>query len=234
MMELTLAGFDTETAGPDPLTDSIVSASVGIGSVAGWYPQTWLLKQSEPIPARATEIHGITTEQANREGTDPKVALPQIRDALYQAWASGSAVVGYNIVFDFTMLDRNLRRHGFADGFQNRGPVIDPYVFDKAIDRWRKGSRQLSDVAAHYGVQFDKDQAHGAEADAHTTAMLVAELFNNHKPEAPEGTADYMHWLHLWQRDHYKEQRIGFADWRRRKGDPLPEPVNTDWPIQPA
>lgn len=234
-----LAGWDLETTGPDPDTARVVSACVGIASREhGWQPRTWLLRQPEPIPDAATAVHGITTDQANRDGTDPRSALAEITAALDAAWQAGFPVVGANVVYDFTVLDRDRRRYGMG-GLEIRGPVIDVLVLDKAVDRYRRGSRRLTDVAAHYGIEAG--EAHAADGDALTAARLAwwlaAAEIPDHGSAPHPGLATFrpgeldLEELHVFLADAYAFQRASFAEYRRRKGQPLDD-ESTDWPIR--
>lgn len=228
---LPMAGIDLETTGTDPEYAQIVTACVGLQAAGGWTSHTWLLRQSAPIPAEATAVHGITTEYANTNGDDPATALAQIREALYQHWSLGHPVVAYNAPYDMTVLDRNLRRAGLG-GLEIRGPVIDPRVIDKETDKYRKGSRQLTDVCAHYGVALDSNEAHGADADARATCSLARKLGSARLPHAREafGNQPLLN-IHTWQANAYRTAMLDFADYRRRKGQPLDD-ANTEWPMR--
>ena len=204
-----LAGFDIESSGLDVETVSIVTACVGIvwpGSA--WGRVNWLLKQDQPIPAEATAVHGITTEQANTDGMDHATGVREIRDALYTYWAKDAIVVAYNAPYDLTLLDRELRRIG-EPGLDIRGPVIDPLVCDKALDTYRKGSRKLIDTCAHYGIPLDADDAHGAEPDALAATRLAWKL----APQLPVDDGELM----AWQAQAYAKQRASFAQYLRRQ-----------------
>lgn len=170
-----MIGFDLETSGVDPETAHIVTACVGWASASGWRPRNYLLKQTQPIPEAATAVHGISTEHANTHGTDPAETLAEIAETLTNSWAQGTPVVGFNIVYDFTVLDRNLRRHGFP-GLRVTGPVIDCLVLDKATHTFRPGSRKLIDVARHHRIKLTEEEAHGAEADALASCRLAYKL----------------------------------------------------------
>ena len=221
-----LVGFDTETTSPDPETARIVSACIGVAvpSAGTWAPRSWLLRQSEPIPAEATAIHGITTEHANEHGTPAAKAIAQIRDDLYRAWADDMPVVIYNAVYDLTVLDRECRRHDLGV-LDVRGPVLDPLVIDKAVDRYRRGSRKLIDTARHYGVTLDENDAHGAEADAFASVRIAWNLA--HRLDDLDAER-----LMAWQAEHYAEQRRSFAAYRARRGEPLTD-TSTHWPMRP-
>lgn len=223
-------GLDTETTGLDPETANIVTACVGLaGGAHRWTARNWLLQQPTTIPAEATAVHGITTEVANRDGQDTAEGLQQIVDDLYRGWSQGMPLVIYNAPYDLTVLDRNLRRHGL-EPLTVCGPVIDPLVIDKAIDRYRKGSRKLVDVAAHYGITLDAADAHGAEADA-LTACRVAWKQAPLMP-APPGARDALDYLHEWQQTQYADQRAAFAAYLARQGKALDD-ANTVWPMKP-
>ena len=223
--DLPLCSFDLETDSPNPEDAHIVTACVGTASLGGWAPKSWLLKPNRPIPAEATSIHGISTEHAESNGTSRAAGVRGIRDALLTAWSKGYPVVIYNAPFDLTVLDRESRRHGHG-ALPILGPVIDGLVIDKAVDRFRRGSRKLVDVCAHYGIALDS--AHDSTADALASARLAWKLALLLPSEA---LRDDLAELARWQEAQYAEQRLSFADYRRRRGEPLDD-ESTDWPIR--
>ena len=225
-LDKPMTGLDLETDSPNPEDARIVTACTGLASSDGWKPTTWTLKTTRPIAVEAQNIHGITTEHADRTGMDHAAGLVEIRDALRGAWQAGTPVVGWNVVYDLTVLDRELRRHNLG-GLSIDGPVIDGLVLDKAVDRYRKGSRKLVDVAAHYGVELGGD-AHSAEADALAACRIVWKI-GRRNDGLPESADE----LHIFQADAYREQRLSFAEYRRKKGQPLDD-GSTDWPIRPV
>ena len=217
-----MLGLDFETTSVDVETARIVSACAGIASPKGWAPRTWLLQQTEPIPAEATAIHGITTEHANEHGVPAAKALPEIVGDLYRAWEHQMPVIGYNVVYDLTVLDRELRRHGFLP-LEVRGPVIDPFVLDKDADPWRKGSRKLIDTARHHGITLSQEDAHGAEADALTACRLAWKL---------GATWVHLDAIHDSQVGAYRRQRESFAAYLAKQGKQLDDD-NRVWPLKP-
>lgn len=220
-----LVALDTETDGPDPEDARIITACVGTANRDGWAPTNWTLKPERPIPAEAQAVHGLTTEWAAETGQDRATGLRSIRDALVAAWDAGLPVVAYNAVFDLTVLDRELRRIG-EPGLRITGPVIDPLVLDKAVDRFRKGSRKLIDVAGHYGIRLNAADAHGAEPDA-LAAVRVAWKLATH-PDLPTD----LRALHTFQVEAFESQRRSFIEYRRRVGNPIGD-ESVDWPIRP-
>lgn len=236
-----MCGFDLETDSPNPEDARVVTACVGLASPEGWNPRNWTLQTTRPIPVEAQAIHGITTDYANEYGIDHAAGLVEIRDALHAAWELGAPVVGWNVVYDLTVLDRGLRRHGHG-GLRVAGPVIDGLILDKAVDRFRKGSRKLVDVAAHYGIPLGAD-AHGAEADALASCRIAWKL-GAHRPQVADwsktgdgeerltlGEMDLRD-LHAYQVEAYEAQKRSFIEYRRRNGNPLDD-ESTDWPLRP-
>ena len=230
-----LCGFDVETDGTDPESAHIITATVGIvRSQEGWQPRNWLLETDRLIPPAASAIHGVSTEQANREGRDRAEAIAEIAGMVKAAWLAGSAVVAFNASFDLTILDREMRRLGIGR-LALDGMVIDPFVIDKAVDPFRRGSRKLVDVCAHYGIRLDN--AHDAGADALAAARLAWRVAP-YLPVAPNDPATSTRLGISQQQDWHRDQKIGLAKYfRTKKGDPdtaADIEAHLDWPIWPA
>ncbi|GAA0704517.1 exonuclease domain-containing protein [Kitasatospora atroaurantiaca] len=195
-------GFDTETTGTDVERDRIVTAAlVFTGGGVEDATVTYLINPGVPIPVEASNVHGVTTEMA-LAGQDPAAALSDIADKLVAAVAWDMPVIAFNLPFDFTILDRELIRHGLptvmsrVDGAALR--LIDPLVIDRQLDRYRRGSRKLKDVAEHYGVA--PQEWHTAEADA-TAAVHVAEaLFARYPQLGAMSAAELIDAQQLWHR----------------------------------
>lgn len=170
-----ILAFDTETTGVDTETDRIVSAAA-IRMHNGTADTTvWLADPGIEIPTAATEIHGISTEQARAEGQPATDVVIGIIAALSAAVEAGTPLVGHNIVYDLTILDRETRRHLGLDLHTALGGapyVIDTMVLDRVAVPYRRrvseeqGARQLITVAQVYGLGWDEAAAHGAAYDA--------------------------------------------------------------------
>ena len=176
-----LIALDLETTGLDPLEDRIVQAAVvlvagdGAVSEASWDS---IVDPGIPIPAGASKIHGITTERAQLEGMVPIDALQRIAILLNDATDAGTPLVIYNAPFDWPFVLAEARRHGVRISTPQ---IIDPLVIDRAVERYRRGSRKLEAVAMHYG--YDLSQAHDARADA-IAAVAIARAVGARYPEA--------------------------------------------------
>ena len=165
-----LCAFDTETTGVDVDTARVVTACVAVVNDGPVRAATWLADPGVDIPAEATAIHGITTAHARQHGRPAAEVVAEVEAALATAWATGLPVVGFNICYDLTVLDRELRRH-HGRPLTVAGPVVDPLVIDRHYDQYRRGPRKLDAMCAHYGVT--QDGPHTAEGDAVAAARLA-------------------------------------------------------------
>ncbi|RAY11571.1 3'-5' exonuclease [Actinomadura craniellae] len=221
-----LCGFDTETTGADRDTARIVTATlVFVGAGKPTETIDFLIDPGVEIPAEATAIHGITTEQARAGGRKPAEAIREIARRLATAWSDRIPVIGYNVSYDFTVLDRELRRH-CGTALTISGPVVDPHVIDRALDH-RRGRRTLEETCRHYKVRHGG--AHDAAEDALAAARLAWRLARKYPAEV--GDADLAKL--------YRDQ-IG---WSRQWADKLTsywrsqgqnKPADGSWPLRPA
>jgi DNA polymerase-3 subunit epsilon len=227
-----LAAFDLETTGTDTESDRLVTACIawvdGSGQEAPEVRE-WLAWPETDIPQAATDVHGITTAHAREHGLPAAQVAGEVADALVESAARGVAIVAFNASFDLTLLDRETRRHGLdplAEGLaEAKALVVDPFVLDKALDPYRKGSRKLVDVAAHYRVR--QEGAHTASGDAIAAARIAWKIAVLN-PHIARMTATE---LHAYQVQAKQRQAASFADYLRRQGKP--EAVDGSWPLKP-
>jgi DNA polymerase III subunit epsilon len=226
-----LVGFDLETTGTDPDVSRIVTAA--LVDTKGDEPvriTPWLVNPGVPIPAEAAAIHGISTEHAAAQGQPAPEAVEEIAAALCRRLAAGVPVVAFNAPFDLSLLDAELRRHHLPTlrerlGGRPVGPVLDPLVVDRSVDRYRRGSRTLQSVCGVYGVELA--DAHDAGSDA-LAAVRVAVRLAERYPREVGGLplAD----LHERQIGWYTAWAEGFQAWLRREKDPAAV-IDARWPI---
>lgn len=232
-------GVDFESTGVDPLTARIVTACVAYRSESdsGW-TQSWLADAGrELIPEQAIAIHGISTEEAHAEGRPVIDVAEEVRELLQKAWAEGVPVVAMNASYDLSLLNAELVRAGHRE-LSIDGPVLDPFVLDKHIDRYRRGSRRLPDLCTHYGVPHTAADpgddpanaagAHDATADALAALRVLWRIGKKH----PDLAAMTAHELHHLQVKAAAEQALSLtAYWRSiGKGDT----ADGQWPIRRA
>lgn len=180
-----LLAFDLETTGISTETDRIVSAAaIALGGGQDTKPHTWLSDvDGHEIPEAATAVHGISTEQARAHGIPAKEVVEDLVYALGKAATEGTPIVGHNVVYDLTLLDREARRHlgcGLDEAFDlGKLRVIDTIILDRYAAPFRKrvsekqGPYQMKTSAQTYGLPWDDDAAHGAEYDAIMSARVA-------------------------------------------------------------
>lgn len=219
---LPRAAFDLETTGRDPLEARIVTASIVVVNGRSEILQTreWLVNPGVAIPEEAAAIHGITTAQAVAEGMDAATAVAEISAFLADLFQT-MPVMAFNAAYDFTVLDREAKRHMVAP--ISPAPVIDPYIVDKQVDKYRRGKRNLSVMSEFYGVRLL--DAHTSAADAAAT-IGIADAQAAKYADLHVDAAD----LHASQVKWAAEQAAGLQEFFRRK-DPAAV-VDGQWPVR--
>jgi DNA polymerase-3 subunit epsilon len=236
------AAWDTETTGPDPLTDRIVTAAF-IVRTPGAEDRvfTWLINPGVPIPAEATAVHGIDDAKVQAEGREPKDALEEIASYLAHAIGQGMPVIAFNHSFDWSILHYDLQRNGLPTMAERVGPgplpLIDPHVIDKEFFKYVRGqgNRKLKPTAERYNVALN--DWHTAEADA-LAALLIAEEQFGHwftRDLSRLGPDQLFAAQQKWRAG----QQASLQEWFRKKatpeqgGDPA-KVIDGSWPLIPA
>ncbi|GAA1444392.1 exonuclease domain-containing protein [Leifsonia poae] len=221
-----LGVFDLETTGIDVESSRVVSAHVGLLDDTGRVVERhdWLVDPGVEIPAGATAVHGISTAHAAEFGMPAAQAVAEIVAALRELFNRGTPVVAYNAPYDFTLLDREAHRHGISP-LVAPGPIIDPLVIDKAVDKYRRGKRTLEVTALHYGV--DLTDAHDAGADAIAAGRVAQALARVHTEALALEAAE----LHRLQINWCQQQAEDFQAYMRRERDPL-FTTSGAWPVR--
>jgi DNA polymerase-3 subunit epsilon len=227
------AAWDTETTGPNPLEDRIVTAAFIVrGGSREQRVFSWLINPGVPIPAEASDVHGITDDMVQADGQDPKTALDEIATNLARAIEWGMPIVAFNQSFDWSILHYDLLRNGLPTVHDRVGPgplpLLDPHVIDKQVDKYVKGSgmRKLKPTAERYGVELE--DWHTAEADA-LAALLIAEAQFERHPQLNS----------MGPQQLFAAQKAGLQKWFRTRataeqgGDPN-KVIDGSWPLIPA
>jgi DNA polymerase-3 subunit epsilon len=181
-----------------------------------------------------------------------------VEDVLYeigQAVGAGLPIVGHNVVYDLSILDREARRHlgcGLDGAFPlDKLRVIDTRVLDQhVLPRRRRvsptqGPPQLITVAAVYSLPWDEQAAHGSEYDALMAARVayrIGQLIEMPREQRPRfGLGQYQQFdqlrgldvdaLHARQIMLAAEQAAGLQSYFRQK-DPAAV-VRGEWPLIP-
>ena len=184
-----IAVFDLETTGLDLAEARIVTACAveldAAGQVVGQNIE-WLANPGIEIPSQASDVHGVTSEIAIRDGRAADIVVAEILDSLRGFFARGIPVVAYNAPFDFTILHYEALRHGLEP--LKLGSVIDPLVIDKFKDKYRKGKRRLENAAEFYNVTLD--DAHNATADAIAAGRVAQAIAKRWADELPNSASE--------------------------------------------
>jgi DNA polymerase-3 subunit epsilon len=215
--------YDLETDGKEPDDARIIQWCVGViggkAHLPAEGPLSWsgLVKPERPIPDEAAGVHGISTEQAAAEGEDRVKAVQAIALHLANKVGGDAPVVGHNLVYDFTVLDREMRRLGIGslavedNEFARLGQInvrvdgrqvgsfwaIDTMILDKAVDPFRPGPRGSDGEKLGGGRKLTyvtelygvpiRGAAHDASADAFGAARLAFKL-----AQRADAAADYV------------------------------------------
>ncbi|GHF39497.1 3'-5' exonuclease [Streptomyces mashuensis] len=227
-----LAAFDTETTGVDVERDRIVSAAFVTQSQAGASPLVtrWLVNPGVPVPEESTAIHGLSEEHLQRHGRWPAPVMEEVARALAGHATRGIPLVVMNAPFDLTLLDRELRRHRASSlaGYLGGAPlcVLDPWVLDRHLDRYRKGRRTLVDLCGEYGVALT--EAHDAAADAIAALEVVRAVGRRFASRLDRLSPAE---LHARQAVWHAAQARGLQAWFARNGSD--EECDPAWPLRP-
>jgi len=214
-------GFDLETTGVDTNTARIVTASVVLLDAEGKVVNNseWLVNPGVEIPEAAAAVHGISTEKARAEGAPAKQSVQEILNLLKFA-SEQAPIVAFNASYDFSVLYSEAVRYDLEPFFP--GNVIDPFIIDKQVDKFRKGKRTLAAACEFYGVVLEN--AHTSLADAIACVEVARQLGERY----PQLQVDPMV-LHGWQIGWAKEQAESFQKYLRKT---KPEAVvDGAWPI---
>jgi DNA polymerase-3 subunit epsilon len=225
----TLATFDLETTSPDPHEAKIVTYGLAIVNADGTAltRETAIVRpEGFVIPDEAADVHGVTTEIAERDGIQLDTVLARLRLWFERLVEQRIPLVVYNAPYDLTVLAHAFGEHygQLHVGLIDEQVVIDPLVIDKHWDKYRKGSRRLADVAAHYGVTLG--DAHDSLADALAAERLARVQLKRY------GLGGDPPLLHRYQAGWYRAKAANFEHYLRTKKGEKDASINREWPRQ--
>ena len=195
-----LVCLDCETTGLDTENDRIVQIAVSIVKPHGGAhvdESKRLLNPGFPIPAAATEVHGITDEMVKDEP-----AFSAIAQSLAQLLTDVD-YAGYNVTFDLQMLMAEFERVGDNADFMEGASIVDAKRLWEVLC-----PRHLVDAVRFWTGDEPSDDAHDALADVRMTLAVLngqIDVMNGERavsidqeitiPEVPEITPEALHEL---------------------------------------
>lgn len=215
-----MLSFDLETTSANPLEARIVTSALVRIDGREVTATEHLADPGVEIPEQAAAIHGISTEKARAEGRPHNEVLKETVDTIKQAWDDGFTLIVFNAPYDLTVL------RALTGDFTVTGPVFDPLLIDRAMDRYRKGGkRNLGALSEHYGVQLEN--AHEATSDAMAAARIAWKQVNSVWPELAQKDLDE---LMEFQAVKNFEIQTDFRKYMESRGRDT-SGINTAWPM---
>lgn len=215
-----MLSFDLETTSANPREARIVTSALVRIDGSSMTANETLADPGVDIPEQAARIHGITTEKARAEGRPHDDVLQETVAAIKQAWDEGLTLVVFNAPYDLSVL------RALTGDFTVTGPVFDPLLIDRAMDRYRKGGkRNLGALSEFYGVRLDN--AHEATSDATAAARIAWKQVNKVWPQLSQMELDELMEFQAVQHFEIQTEFRKFCESRGRdtKG------ITTAWPM---
>lgn len=240
---MKIVTLDCEASGVDTENDRILTffmrARDGDTVV---YEENWVIDPGVEIPAEASEVHGMTTEWIQENGRkDADEAIKEIALEAENFGLSGYVICGYNHSFDLAMLDAECKRYCEGDGldFGSKARFLDPCIFSRVFDKFKKGGHKLITVAQRNGIEVEEDRLHAADYDVEVTEKLVKiflnrawkELEKERKGMTPDEFVTYLQsWQRIEKEKWAKETTDYFAKQGRLEEDGSPVIVSGRFP----
>ncbi len=200
---LGYAVIDLETTGLDPKSDRIVSFAVIELDPKGVMTATMrgLVNPERPIPAGATEVHGIADEDVASAPTFSHFARG-IRSLL-----DGRAMIAFNAGFDVPLLLTELERAGYPYVPLRQGCVMSAAQVAYPL----ASGHRLPEVAELLGID-GPDAEHDALSDAHVAAAITRTMIEEGLD--PAGTEINIE-LYFWLRANVSDEPVTERQVRR-------------------
>lgn len=219
---MRIVAMDTETTGLDFERDEIVTASlVEVGDDGKFKIREWLLKTVVESSPEAYAKHQVSREEQLEKGTDYDAGIEEICEELTKRV---DYLVTANGAFDLSMLQGSFNRLTTEEYYDLSAiKMIDVMVLDKYLDKYRRGSRKLTDLAEHYGINYE-GVPHNATFDSILTYAIFIKLRG-----VLESAGNPLETLPRLCETSYHEQRRELADYFDRIGKRAT--VTTGYPV---
>jgi DNA polymerase-3 subunit epsilon len=213
-----LVVLDTETTGRDPQTDRLVEVAA-VKFRPGQKPVRFhsLVRPGVPIPAAATEIHGVTDEDVAEAPAFCQIAA-RLNRFLHRADLAGFNIKG----FDLPFLLAEYRRCDMALDLSGRA-VLD------AMQVYHEHEPRNLEAALVYYCGRPHTHAHAALGDVNAAAEVLDAQVARYPdlPRTVEGLHERLNPLDLFGKFRLERGRVVFA-FGKHSGRPLDEVAVTD------
>lgn len=148
------------------------------------------LVKSPGVEVAATEIHGITQEQVDREGISPEQLYTDVLEMFYPPQGvrtrnhvrrCGARVVGHNVKFDVAALRSEFHRLGLDTGFMDEVEWVCTHLLTKKILFTSMKLEKLYNFLFHETFEG----AHNALNDCRATGRVFMALSQDPRTYAP-------------------------------------------------
>lgn len=187
LREIPWVSIDTETTGRDAKTDRVIEVGCVFlrgGTVVD--KKGWLINPGCPIPADASQVHGIVDADVA-----DKPSFAELAEEIFSSM-QGYLPLAYNAAFDRAFLLEELNRAGFSEQDDKERPPamrssvtwVDPLDWARELHKEHK-SRALGEVCQRLGISLEN--AHRATDDAAAAGLVMAAFLKDSRVPRPYG-----------------------------------------------
>lgn len=184
--------FDTETTDKFPKLARIATCYAALIGRDGTVKRdwSWTLNPGVPMPEEASAVNGLTTAFLQENGrSDLLTAITEIYRVLLVATKKSIPIVAYNLPYDLTVLDREMRRQKLAlgvtkliSGFPAAAPAtfFDPLIWARHEFKYQKGGHKQFVTAGRLGIEVDESRLHDAKYDVELAGKIAWRMLQRH------------------------------------------------------
>jgi DNA polymerase-3 subunit epsilon len=160
--------------------------------------------------------------------------LADLAEKLRAALSWGMPVVAFNAAFDWTVLEHDLARNGLPTMADRLGrdplTLLDPFVIDKTVDKYRKGKRKLKSTCEYYGVELT--DWHTADADAMAAVLVMDQIADRYPQLGDMGPAELFAAQRGWSADIAAGLQSYFRSEKAGEKQDTAAVIDGSWPLR--